>query len=599
MQSPFIVNEAYGLGYWLKDYGYYPKSLPLFTYMDHGVSFEDTIPPHEKENDAPLIFKFSQRSVEEYKKVSDKPVYCLLCPFIHYRIKNEIKKSDAANGTLFFVAHSTPDIDDYTNWNEFISNIGTIPEQFKPIDLCLYPTDIEKGLDRIFIENGFEVFTAGNAGSPNFTENFYSILKNYKYAMSNLLGSYTFYSVEMGIPFSLFGEEPKYHNKGDRNIELGSYNSYKEQPTYLKAVKLFEGFYPQITSEQLEFVNFELGKNHSISRTKASILLYAALIKYLAKHPESTKPVAKIIFRIIGSKAKNSFKGISHKLGNNIAARILRNILFLFKKTNHTKSNYENILINKKYITFFELDKLKYSKKKIESSFLLKNSIKITDSFWYLHMLKEIFAEDIYLFNTSNPSPYIIDCGSNIGLSVIYFKRLFPNARVLAFEADTNICGFLKQNLHTFKYDDVIVENKAVWKEETELDFYASGTVGGRLLDSKNGNEDKKLIIKIPSVRLKNFLKEKVDFLKIDIEGAEIEVLSDCANDLISVQNLFVEYHGSALKEQTLDQLLSILRRNGFRVYIKEAWNNLPTPFLRANSQPFFDLQLNIFAYRV
>lgn len=37
--TPFWVNNVYSLGYWLKDYGYYPKCLPLCSYMDHGDLF--------------------------------------------------------------------------------------------------------------------------------------------------------------------------------------------------------------------------------------------------------------------------------------------------------------------------------------------------------------------------------------------------------------------------------------------------------------------------------------------------------------------------------------------------------------------------------
>ncbi len=162
MKSPFWVNDVYSLGFWLRNYGFYPRNLPLFTYMDHGITLFDTISQHEIENDAPLIFKFSPRLVNEYKKVSKKPVYCLLNPSIHYRLKHKIEPSKKAKGTLFFVAHSTPAIDDLTNWNEFIINLENIPEQYNPIDICLHNHDIVKSLDNIFISKGYKVFTAGD-----------------------------------------------------------------------------------------------------------------------------------------------------------------------------------------------------------------------------------------------------------------------------------------------------------------------------------------------------------------------------------------------------------------------------------------------------
>ena len=293
--SPFWVNNVYSLGYWLKDYGYYPKNWPLCNYIDHGVTLFDTIPPHETENDAPLIFKFSPRLVKEYKKVSKKPVYGLKNPTIHCRDVKNIEQTQNAHGTLYFPGHSTETIDDLTDWNVFIDSLENIPSNFKPIDVSLHPSDIKKGLDKIFIAKGYKVYTAGDAFLYDFAENMYNILKNYKYTMSNLLGSYVFYSVEMGIPFSLYGQEPQYINNGDPNVEKGAFTSYRKQPTYEKAVELFSGLCNSISNEQKEFVEYELGKKTSISRKKTFFLLYRAYFMYSFKHPRNFKYILNLI----------------------------------------------------------------------------------------------------------------------------------------------------------------------------------------------------------------------------------------------------------------------------------------------------------------
>lgn len=41
---------------------------------------------------------------------------------------------------------------------------------------------------------------------------------------------------------------------------------------------------------------------------------------------------------------------------------------------------------------------------------------------------KDIFESGEYNFQTNNPKPFILDCGSHIGLSVLYFKKLYPQA---------------------------------------------------------------------------------------------------------------------------------------------------------------------------
>jgi hypothetical protein len=48
----------------------------------------------------------------------------------------------------------------------------------------------------------------------------------------------------------------------------------------------------------------------------------------------------------------------------------------------------------------------------------------------------EIFMDASYFFHTDNDRPLIFDCGSNIGMSVLFFKKLYQNARIIAFEPD-------------------------------------------------------------------------------------------------------------------------------------------------------------------
>lgn len=224
---------------------------------------------------------------------------------------------------------------------------------------------------------------------------------------------------------------------------------------------------------------------------------------------------------------------------------------------------------------------------------LFGNKIKINSAFWYLHGLEELFIEETYKFNSDKQIPRIIDCGANTGLSVIYFKRLYPQSRITAFEPDTEIFDILKENLHTFEYDDVELVNKAVWNKNGSIKFLASGGVGGRISDDENAQT-----IEMPTARLSDLLDEKIDFLKIDIEGAEYDVIKDCASKLGNVENLFIEYHSLEKNEQKLDEILKIMKDNGFKYYIKEAWNNQPMPFVNQRTN-LFDLQLNIFGYRL
>jgi FkbM family methyltransferase len=249
-------------------------------------------------------------------------------------------------------------------------------------------------------------------------------------------------------------------------------------------------------------------------------------------------------------------------------------------------------LISKKYISLPEVHRLKYSKNNITSSYLFDKPVQIADKNWFMHSLNEIFIDEVYKFRSISPSPLIIDCGSNIGLSIIYFKKLYPDAKIIGFEPDREIFKKLQSNINVFQLKDVELIESAVWINNTELSFHQDGSVGGHITDDSAVDT-----IKVQARRLKDYLHQKVDFLKIDVEGAENEIIMDCSEALENVENIFIEYHSPPDNEQKLGEILLILKAAGFRVYIKEAWENMKYPFVQKKG-PFFDLQLNIFGYR-
>ena len=78
--------------------------------------------------------------------------------------------------------------------------------------------------------------------------------------------------------------------------------------------------------------------------------------------------------------------------------------------------------------------------------------IKAPDAASLVFLNRELFGQEIYKFQTDSEIPYILDCGANIGLSVIYFKKLFPNAKIVAFEPDKKIFDYLKFNINSFGF---------------------------------------------------------------------------------------------------------------------------------------------------
>jgi FkbM family methyltransferase len=204
----------------------------------------------------------------------------------------------------------------------------------------------------------------------------------------------------------------------------------------------------------------------------------------------------------------------------------------------------------------------------------------------------EIFEREIYRFTPSGVAPKILDCGANVGVSCWYFYRNFPGARITAFEPDPEIFACLQENLAASGCAGIELVPKAVWSADTVLQFQADGADGGRIEASAGGRRQE-----VPAVRLKNFLAEPVDLLKLDIEGAETEVLRDIAPALALVRNVFVEYHSFAGQQQTLGELMQILVAAGFRLHVHPV-NTAPQPLVYTPVHLGMDMQLNIFARR-
>ena len=113
----------------------------------------------------------------------------------------------------------------------------------------------------------------------------------------------------------------------------------------------------------------------------------------------------------------------------------------------------------------------------------------------------QIFVEGIYQVDGLSATPTIIDCGGNIGLSVIAFKQRYPQARILTFEADPKLAAVLAQNVKALGLSDVTVEAQAVGGVNGHVLFQPDSAVGGHVVES-HGASTPAQAISVPLVRL-------------------------------------------------------------------------------------------------
>ncbi len=211
------------------------------------------------------------------------------------------------------------------------------------------------------------------------------------------------------------------------------------------------------------------------------------------------------------------------------------------------------------------------------------------DAASFLYQYEEIFVNRSVETDFQKNDPLIYCCGANIGLEIFFFKKQYPECKIRAFEADPKIAQILCDNISRNNIRNVEAISAAIWKENGSISFQADGALGGK---TGSGN------ISVPTIRISDELKKesKIDLLIMDIEGAEMEVLSDCKEQLSKVEKLLVEWHGSANDNQNLSEFLLVLKETGFRYRLH---NKLPkAPFSNGIIENGFDAMVEIYASR-
>jgi len=182
-------------------------------------------------------------------------------------------------------------------------------------------------------------------------------------------------------------------------------------------------------------------------------------------------------------------------------------------------------------------------------------------------LIKEIFFSHEYYFETNVDHPMIIDCGANIGISVLYFKMMFPHSKILAFEPNPHAYQLLKRNININKLENVEIKNVALYDEEKEISFFISNLGAPNASVRKDRGGERELIVK--TQKLSSYLQnvEIIDLIKIDVEGAESNIIDDLVktSTLNKAKTYLIEYHHNINQDRSkLSVFLKKFESHGF-----------------------------------
>ncbi|MEX0931920.1 MAG: FkbM family methyltransferase [Candidatus Paceibacterota bacterium] len=187
-------------------------------------------------------------------------------------------------------------------------------------------------------------------------------------------------------------------------------------------------------------------------------------------------------------------------------------------------------------------------------------------------IIREVFIYEDYMVSLDEKTPFIIDCGGNVGVTVLYWKYFYPNAEVVVFEPSPMNVSYLKKNVSDNTLTGVRIVESAVGSREGVMKFwentlYPGGSTGEReVYESKHMANYRE--VTVPVVTLDTFITRRVSVLKIDIEGSEGVVIEHLysTKKIGSINTIIFEYHYNEKNlKNNLSSIVSIFEKSKFR----------------------------------
>jgi FkbM family methyltransferase len=174
----------------------------------------------------------------------------------------------------------------------------------------------------------------------------------------------------------------------------------------------------------------------------------------------------------------------------------------------------------------------------------------------------------------------IVDLGANVGYSLLYWSKHFPNAYIIAVEPDYDNAFLCKTNVeHSGLSASVQIHVACVGARSRNVNLInISDAWAIQMEECKPGVTGEVRVITVPQLLAGFPETQEIDLLKCDIEGAEAELFGDCSTWIKRVRNIVVELH----LPYTTEAFLSALEAcgAGFVVNSVTKHGSLPVIFL-------------------
>lgn len=185
--------------------------------------------------------------------------------------------------------------------------------------------------------------------------------------------------------------------------------------------------------------------------------------------------------------------------------------------------------------------------------------------FMTLYIYKEIFVDRCYDLTFDRSAPVVVDIGANSGLFALRLKQLYPPAKIVCYEPFPPNFAQLENTIVVNSLDEVTPVQKAVGARPGQAKlFIHKRNMGGHSFyadEALNGDHINVEVVDLPSIL--GSLRQDVDLLKLDCEGAEFNILMNlAASDARQIRRIIVE---TTLGLYNVDELNTRMTSLGYR----------------------------------
>ena len=213
-------------------------------------------------------------------------------------------------------------------------------------------------------------------------------------------------------------------------------------------------------------------------------------------------------------------------------------------------------------------------KKEEMVTYILRNGLIIKNKFY--KNSHRIFNE-MWIYECYNPKGFkikegdtVIDIGANCGYFSLYAATKNKTGKIYAFEPVAENFKILKKNVENNQIKNIVLINKAVSNKTGESKIFINEDCDWSHSTFKNIAGSKKNE-KIKTISFKDFIKNNkivhINFLKIDCEGSEYEIIYGIKDFLKNIDKISGEIHYID-EERNVMKFKKFLEENGFDVII-------------------------------